>query len=334
MRISACVLAAAACSAPQPAGPTGPIDEAAFVRLGGIDQWVTIRGSERRNPVLLILHGGPGDAQSALRNTYAIYERHFTVVQWDQPGAARTFGRNPTVAPEPARVERDGLELADELRRRLHKRRIVLLGHSWGSHLGIEMVRARPELFSVFVGTGQVGSWRENVQVQFDFLLSHARAANDRATVAKLEAIGTPNPTDADQYFSWWSIRNPYMSAADRGWIAGYATLGRREPEITDAYMQTAGEGMGFSGKATVSAMLHTELQDTASELAVPFVVVQGADDMVTPTSVAVHYVERVRAPKKQLVVIPGAGHFAIVTHREQFAAALVEHVLPLARGD
>jgi pimeloyl-ACP methyl ester carboxylesterase len=74
----------------------GPIQEATFVRIGGIDQWVTIRGADRRNPVLLILHGGPGDAQSALRNTYGIYERLFIVVQWDQPGAGQTYGKNPT----------------------------------------------------------------------------------------------------------------------------------------------------------------------------------------------------------------------------------------------
>jgi pimeloyl-ACP methyl ester carboxylesterase len=309
-----------------------PIEEAGFVRIDGIDQWVTIRGADERNPVLLILHGGPGDAQSALRNTYAIYERSFTVVQWDQPGAGRTYGKNPTVVPEPERVVHDGLELTEYLRRRLARRRIVLLGHSWGTHLGIAMVRARPELFSAYVGTGQVGSWRESIQAQFDFLLEHARAAHDQATVDKLEAIGKPDPDDANRYFSWWSIRNPYMASADLAWIAGLRDLAKREPELTDAYMAMVGDGMMFSGKATVGAMVRTELPTTASEIAVPFFVVQGADDMVTPTSVTVHYFDGVRAPIKKLVLVPGAGHFAIVTHRDQFAAALESMVLPVAR--
>jgi len=309
-----------------------PIQDALYVSVGGIDQWVTIRGVDRSNPVLLILHGGPGDAQSALRTTYAIYERSFTVVQWDQPGAGKTYARNPTTAPEPGRVVRDGVELADYLRRRLGKKRIVLLGHSWGTILGVAMVRAGPDRFSAFVGTGQVGSWREAIQAQFDFLLAHARAANDQATVARLEAIGTPDPMDATTYFSWWSIRNPYMAAADLAWIGGLKALAATEPELTDDYIKTAAEGMMFSGRTTVSAMVHTELPTTASELDVPFFVVQGEDDMATPTSVAVHYFDRVRAPRKKLVVIKGAGHFAIVTHRDQFAAALVENVLPIAR--
>ena len=322
-----------ACGSPQHPHPSGPIQEAAYVTIGGIEQWVTIRGADRDNPVLLVLHGGPGDAQSALRNTYAIYEQSFTIVQWDQPGAARTYAKNPTVRPEPDRVVRDGIELVEYLRRHLGKRKIVLLGHSWGTHLGVAMVQARPDLFSAYVGTGQVGSWRESVRVQFDFLLAHARAANDQARVAQLEAIGTPNPDDVDQYFSWWSIRNPYMFAGDLGWISGVATLAKTEPELTDDYQKTAGEGMMFSGPVTAPAMAKTELPTTANELAVPCFLIQGADDMVTPTSVAVHYFDGLHAPSKRVVLLEHAGHFAIVTNREQFAAALTANVLPVARA-
>src|SRR6476660_3866759 len=92
-----------------------PIQEERFVTLGGIEQWITIRGANRSNPVLLVVHGGPGDAQSALRSTYAVYEKDFTIVQWDQRGAGRTYGQNPNSPPEPGRVELDGIELAQYL---------------------------------------------------------------------------------------------------------------------------------------------------------------------------------------------------------------------------
>src|SRR5690348_4525435 len=90
--------------------PPKPIQEERFVPLGGIDQWITIRGADPANPVLLIVHGGPGDAQSSLRSVYAIYEKDFTIVQWDQRGAGRTFGKNPGSPPQPERVELDGIE--------------------------------------------------------------------------------------------------------------------------------------------------------------------------------------------------------------------------------
>jgi pimeloyl-ACP methyl ester carboxylesterase len=193
--LSSCVTAS---SLPVQNSSVAPIQEARFATLGGIEQWITIRGANRANPVLLCVHGGPGDAQSSLRTAYAAYEKDFTIVQWDQPGAGRTYAKNPNSPPEPERVEQDGVELAQYLCHYLNKKMIVLLGHSLGSYLAIGMVQRRPELFAAYVGTGQVGSWRANIQAQFDFLLAKARAANDRKRVEQLEAIGTP---DAEVFF-------------------------------------------------------------------------------------------------------------------------------------
>jgi pimeloyl-ACP methyl ester carboxylesterase len=307
-----------------------PIQETRFVTLGGIEQWITIRGANRANPVLLMVHGGPGDAQSSLRSTYAVYEKDFTIVQWDQRGAGKTYAKNPDSPPEPERVQLDGIELAQHLCNYLAKKKVLLLGHSWGSYLATGMVQRRPELFAAYIGTGQVGSWRANVQAQFDFLLAKARAANDRKRVEQLEAIGTPDPNSAEQYFSWWRMRNPYMSKDDSRWFEDLGQIVRSNPEFTEEYMKALGDGMGYSGRTTLSAMLATELPTTARTVNVPFFVIQGKEDMVTPTSVAVKYFNVVKAPKKKLIIIEQAGHFALVTHREEFLAALVKHVRPL----
>ena len=308
---------------------TTPIQEAKYVTLGGIEQWITIRGADRANPVLLLIHGGPGDAQSALRSTYAVYEKDFTIVQWDQRGAGRTYLKNPNSPPVPERVELDGIELAQYLCAYLTKKKILLLGHSWGSHLGVEMVQRRPELFAAYVGTGQVGSWRANVRAQFDFMLAKSRLANDRQKVKLMEAIGTPDPTDAKQYFSWWRMRNPYMPPSDAKWFEDLKLMVQSNPEFTEEYLKAWGDGMGYSGQTTLSGMLSTELPTTARTIKVPFFVIQGKEDMATPTSVAVQYFNVVKAPKKKLILIEHAGHFALVTHREEFLAALLKYVRP-----
>ena len=305
------------------------IQEARFVTLGGIQQWITIRGANRANPVLLVVHGGPGDAQSFLRNTYAVYEEDFTIVQWDQRGAGKTYGKNPNSPPEPERVELDGIELAQYLCDYLGKKKILLLGHSWGTHLGVEMVQRRPELFAAYIGTGQVGSWRANVNAQFDFMLARSRAANDQKKVELMEAIGRPDPANAEQYFSWWRMRNPYMARADAKWFEDLTQIVRSE--FSEAEMKTFGEGMQYSGRTTLNAMLTTEFPTTARTLKVPFFVIQGKEDMATPTSVAVNYYNVVKASRKKLIIIEHAGHFALVTHREEFLAALVKEVRPLA---
>jgi len=308
-----------------------PIQETRFVTLGGIEQWITIRGANRANPVLLIVHGGPGDAQSSLRSAYAAYEKDFTIVQWDQRGAGKSYAQNRNSPPEPERVELDGIELAQYLCNYLAKKKIIVLGHSWGSYLAVGMVQRRPELFVAYVGTGQVGSWRANIQVQFDFLLAKARAANDRKRVEQLEEIGQPDPTNAEKYFSWWSMRNPYMPPDDSKWFDELRRIARSDPEFTEEYMKTLGDGMKYSGRTTVGAMLTTELPTTANMFKVPFFVIQGKEDMVTPTSVAMKYFNAVKAPKKKLILIEHAGHFALVTHPEEFLAALVKNVRPLA---
>lgn len=120
------------------------IDEARFITIGGIEQWVTIRGQDRDNPVLLFLHGGPGDVTNPWSFAlFAPWEQHFTVVQWDQRGAGRTLRRNgESVASTMtiARITQDGIELAEYLRKYLGKEKIIVVGHSFGTILELGMV--------------------------------------------------------------------------------------------------------------------------------------------------------------------------------------------------
>src|SRR6478672_7356876 len=99
------------------------IDEAGYVNIGGIEQWVTIRGQDRANPVLLFLHGGPGDVTSCWTfRMFDPWEDHFTVVQWDQRGAGRTLKKSGTAGAPSLTVDRmaqDGIELAEYLRKHL-----------------------------------------------------------------------------------------------------------------------------------------------------------------------------------------------------------------------
>ncbi len=126
--------------------PNG-IQQASFVSIGGIEQWVEIRGENIDNPVVLMLHGGPGGAMSSFSAIFRPWEKHFTVVQWDQRGAGKTYGRNGT-HEDPmtiARMVRDGIGVTDYVENLLHKRKIILLGHSWGTELGVLMIRKHPE---------------------------------------------------------------------------------------------------------------------------------------------------------------------------------------------
>lgn len=317
----------AACARPSPPRAPRPerVQEAGYRTVGGIEQWTTIRGDDSRAPLLFLVHGGPADAQSALVDVYAPYERDFVLVQWDQRGAGRTYGRVGRSTPDLTleRLVADGLELVGQLRRRFPRNRLILLGHSFGSLIAVGMARQRPELFDAYVGTGQVSRWADSVQFQFDHLAREARLRGDTATIASLEAIGRPDPKDVRQYFSFTRPLRKYMIAADRDWLSGLKDRYLAQPGFTDADLAALGGGMELSAPALIGAQVDEDLFTTAPALRLPVFVIQGAGDLSTPTGPAKAWFDAVRAPRKEFVVIESAGHFALVTHTAEFIAAL-----------
>jgi pimeloyl-ACP methyl ester carboxylesterase len=192
--------------------------------------------------MLLILHGGPGDAQSPLVSVYAHLERDFVVVQWDQRGGGRTRARAGT-APQGTSLEqltKDGIGLIEFIRDYLRTNKVVLVGHSWGSFLGVHIVKRRPELFRAFVGTGQVVSWRGMVEAQYRYTLDRVRADSNAAAVRELEALGVPAVDNFDQYLVMRRWLNRYLVAADARWLADQDGLMRVAlgPEDLAAYRQ------------------------------------------------------------------------------------------------
>src|SRR5579862_3134076 len=192
---------------------TKGIDDASFVPIGGIEQWITVRGTDRRNPLLLFLHGGPGEATNMWSYPFFLeWENHFTVVQWDQRGAGRTFGRSGrTSTPDMTRerMAQDGVEVAEYLCQHYGKRKILLVGHSWGTVLGLRMVQIKPELFAAYVGTGQVSDETLSNSVAYDALVAKARAVHNQQAIDELTHVGPPPYTSGQgfQVQRRWSNR-------------------------------------------------------------------------------------------------------------------------------
>ena len=300
------------------------IEEASFISIGGIEQWVTMRGDDRRNPVLLLLHGGPGDVQSPLISTYAPYEKDFVLVQWDQRGAGRTFAKNGAAGVTREKLIADAIDLAEQLRRRFPRAPLIAFGHSWGTIIGTAMAQQRPEVLAAYVGTGQVSSWADTVQFQFDYLEQRYKEKGDAAALATLEAIGRPDPKDVKQYFGFSRPIRQNMNAPDTAWLTGlrqaYSANG-----VTDEMLTAIGDGMNASGSALIAASVAGELSATAINFKIPYYVIQGRHDLFTPTPLVEAYFKKVSAPKKRLIIVEDAGHFALATHQAEVIAALKE---------
>jgi len=303
-------------------GSAQRIEEASFITIGGLEQWVTIRGDDRRNPVLLFLHGGPGDVQSPFVSTYAPYEKDFVLVQWDQRGAGRTFAKNGAAGVTLEKLIADGIDLAEQLRKRFPRSSLILFGHSWGSIITTGMAQQRPELVGASVGTGQVTTWAGMVQFQFDFLKRRYKENGDTAALAGLEAIGTPDPKNVGQYFTFSRPIRQNLNASDTAWLTGLRSLYSSNGE-TEATLKAIAEGATASGRALIDTSLAEDLPATATTFKIPYYVIQGRHDLFSPTPLVEAYFSKVSAPKKRLIVIEDAGHFALATHQADVIAAL-----------
>ncbi len=255
--------------------PNG-IDEGAFVELGGIPQWITIRGENQQNPVLLVLHGGPGDATNLY--THGLFRpwlKSFTVVQWDQRGAGRTLGKNGSAVASSITLQRltdDGIALAEHLRRRLEQPKVVLLGHSFGSILGVRMAKARPDLFHAFVGTGQVGDPLTGYTVAYDALVAKARATGQQDALAELEAVGPPPYADGRGFGVQRKWSNRFEGA--EMFLAAMMGFALTAPGYTARDVRDWLDGQGLSAERLVpetSAIPPTAL---AGEFALPAAVI------------------------------------------------------------
>lgn len=312
------------------------IDEAMYVKIGGIDQWIQIRGQDRSNPVLLCLHGGPGATWLPLTELFVPWEKQFIVVQWDQRGAGKTLettGRSVADTMSVDRMAQDGIEVVEFLRKHLRKNEIILLGHSWGSILGIHMAKQRPDLFFAYVGTGQASDMARSLKLSYAYVLEKARAANDKEGVAALTRIGPPPFNSMDKVIVHFNQLGAYEVESDRvaqSSLIGRLTFSSPNYSLWDIYNRIR----GFAQIPTLrlyTEMLSTDLPSLGPEFKIPVYFFQGAEDEVTLTSLAKEYFDKINAPHKEMVLFEDAGHFAVWTMPDRFLQELVSRVRPLA---
>lgn len=301
-----------------------------FVKLGGIEQWVQIGAADPKNPVLLFLHGGPGGTSRIASEAWKPWEQHFTVVHWDQRGAGLTLDKNGEDGCGPLTIDgmvQDGLELVEFLRRDHAKDKIILVGHSWGSILGVGMIKSRPDLFAAYVGTGQAVNMRRNEEINYAKQISRAEASHNAAALAALAEIGPPPYLERGKI----GILRHWADALATG--SGDSVQPRPHPlpaNLSANEIEIVMRGFQYSGGQLFEAISAVDLPSLGLDFDVPVFMFMGSEDQQTAPELAEEYFLAIRAPHKEFVRFDGCHHFAVFNRPDDFLHEIIVRVLPV----
>lgn len=303
------------------------------VDLNGSQQWISIRGKDVNKPVLLFLAGGPGGSQLVTeRRALAGLEDHFVVVNWEQPGAGKSFDAVDRSTLTPERYISDGLELAAYLRERFDEEKVYVLGESWGSALGIWMVQREPESFHAFIGTGQMVAVLETDLMCYDFAMKLAQERGDTQKIEQLQKQGPPPyygkgmaMKEAVYLMDTFNYMNQNPAIADDGFDT-FQDLASPEYGLYDKVNWF--RGVLETLDIVYPQLWEVDLRTQATQLEVPVYFLLGRHDVNAPPVLAEEYYELLNAPHKELIWFEHSGHNPWVTESARFVEVTVNKVL------
>lgn len=308
------------------------------VEINGVDQGMFIEATNPENPVLLVLHGGPGMPEHWLTERYPTgLERHFTVVWWEQRGAGLSY--TPAIDPATMTIPQfvaDTLDVTRYLLDRFDRDQLYLLGHSWGSFIGLQAVEQAPELYAAYVGVGQVVHQIESEQLAYDHALDHFEQVGDQRMVDRLRAAppGTTAPLPND----YMKLRDEYMHRAGigtmhdmRSVVSGIFIPSLRSHDYTIVEKVNLWRGKIDARRAELGlwdTMLTTDMRRTVPAVDVPVYFFHGKYDYTCAQPLAADYLNRLDAPVKRFYTFEHSAHSPLFEEPEKTVAILLNDVL------
>lgn len=318
--------------------PNG-VEELVKVPIGGIDQWLSIRGKDRRNPILLVLHGGPASPSMPADYTYqSPWEDYFTVVQWDQRGTGKTYAANTEAQMAPGMtiegMTDDAAKVVQYLQQHYGKQKIFLLGHSWGTVLGTRLAQQHPDWFYAYIGVGQVVNVRRNEEIGYDFALRSAKASGNATAIRELQAIA-PYPGTTPVTLQRLGVRSKWEM------YYGGLTYGRQDyrfvsdaeelsPDYSEKDLDAIGKGSVFTIGHLMQPLLAVDF-DNDVHFGCPVLLFVGQHDETTSHELAEQWFGKLQAPSKHLVIFADSAHMVMQEQPGRFLVHLVTDALPLA---
>lgn len=334
------------------------IAEERLVNIGGVDQWIQLRGHDKDAPLLLFLHGGPGVIVSDIAYAYQRpWEDFFVVVNWDQRGFGRSWGQPEEQEQLLATLSKDQLiedtiELIEYLCSQFSRQKVLLVGQSWGSVLTLEVAKRRPDLLFAACAQGLAANWMGSAEACRQKHIDLARQRGDQEEVARLEAVGPPPVDEGPDEILKWPIQlavgvpDPHswrnIHGPGDGWqrrIDGLRFISPHYSKEDYSALRQVEMDNPMVMRQRMEAMMCSILlwdaeTDVGTEFSVPVVVMMGAFDLQTPIEPARQYYEKIKAPWKQWIEFPEAAHALNIEQPGLAVVSLVNSLLPTTRNE
>ncbi len=311
----------------------GSVAELTHVEVNGRDLGLLVRGASTDNPVLLFLAGGPGGTElGAMRRHLEALEDHVTVATWDQRGAGRSYAElDPTYSYTLDSAVDDTIAITEYLRERFDQDRILLVGQSYGTFLGVLAAQQRPDLYRAYLGTGQMVDAEATDRVTYADTLAWARGRGDDRLVDTLVANGPPSYEDLLAYEPALANEQavyPYDHSRNAEGAGGFSeNLFVPEYSRVDLFRTFGGFVDTFG--ALYPQLQSVDLRESATKLQVPVYLVQGASEIDGRRKMVHEWYPALQAPSKRLIEVDAAGHRPLFERPERFVEIVTDTVLP-----
>lgn len=321
------VLLLAGCSGNTESIPTeDAIFELTSTEIGGMQQWLLIRGENKYNPILLWLHGGPGSAQMPIHHAYTKeLEKEFVIVHWDQRGAGKS---NTSEFREESmtmnRFVEDTREVTEYLKNRFEREKIYLIGHSWGTLLGIHVVKEYPDNYEAFISVSQVVDPAKADSISWSWLQEKVRRSGSKDEINALDELGGPPFDDHKRFVRFIQIVDSFGGGMDAGFAQLlWKSLGASEYTLADyiRWFKGANRGSGPMWEETRDIDLFSSIDSVG----IPVYFLTGVNDYNTPHQLVKEYYDYLKASQgKYLVRFTNSAHTPFIAEPEKFNREVV----------
>jgi pimeloyl-ACP methyl ester carboxylesterase len=289
------------------------------------EQYIILGGESKQNkPVLLFLHGGPGVPELfTMKKEMQYLEEKFVVIYWEQRGAGKSYRVKDLTLEQ---ILLDTEALTQWLLKEYNQDKLYLMGHSWGTLLGMLAIEKSPQRYYAYMGIGQVTNQYEAEQNALEWIKKEAIRREDKKAIYKLSTLNMPSKSASIKEWSdFLNLHRSYLWKYGGSFYNSKGVLARLVKNFLFAREYSIIEKIMFLPSAIYSLkqlwadVVAINLFDEIKKVKVPIYIFQGLHDYQVSYTLAKEFIDGLDAPKKRFFLFKNSAHSPHIEENDKF---------------